>query len=67
MPPQQSMPTLNTSFVGLESPPRLISLKKFMAFTGTFGSASGAKYSTLAMVISLRESHLLLFGSDLQQ
>ena len=28
--PQQSMPTSNISFVGLESPPRLISLKKFM-------------------------------------
>ena len=27
--PQQSMPTSNISFVGLESPPRLISLKKF--------------------------------------
>ena len=63
--PQQSMPTSsNISFVDLESPPRLISLKKFMAFTGTSGSATGAKYSALAMVISLQESHLLLFSSD---
>ena len=65
--PQESMPTSNISFVGLESQPRLISLIKFMAFIGTFGSASGAKYSTLAMAISLQESYPLLFASDLQQ
>ena len=41
-----------------------------MAFTGTFGSASGAKYSTLAMVISLQESHhcfLLVIYSNVSQ